>query len=441
MLSRYLAASALALAVTALAAAGMSPRRTAAGVPCEATPITEWKESEGGNGHFYRGACPIGSLDWDDARDGADALGGHLVTITSSAENDFVYGLIESRGFWDQDGDWCPGPLIGLLQADGAQEPEGGWDWLTGEPFGYENWGSGEPDNFGPGGESRAAYANASCDAGNVSSNEWYDIGEQDEHPSYVIEWDTAPPACKNTPVMHWPVGEGGNGHYYYGVCGDDRISWPNAQSNAAIFGGHLATTTSAEENDFVFDLIDSPEFWSLTSYNCIVGPWIGGYQPAGSDEPDGNWQWITAEPFSYTNWSEGEPDNFDDDNRMAFWDGCPGPGRTSEWVDLADGVLGEVTSYVIEWEERPDIMGDVDCDGDVDEVDVRLLLSGLASGGLGPCVAATGTGVAGTNSRDVDCSTGLTALDPLHILLYLVGLPELPKSEDCPLVGHPVAP
>jgi hypothetical protein len=38
---------------------------------------------------------------------------------------------------------------------------------------------------------------------------------------------------------------------------------------------------------------------------------WLGGFQPAGSPEPEGNWQWVTREPFSYSNWNRvGIPPN-----------------------------------------------------------------------------------------------------------------------------------
>jgi hypothetical protein len=31
---------------------------------------------------------------------------------------------------------------------------------------------------------------------------------------------------------------------------------------------------------------------------------WLGGFQPEGSSEPNGDWQWVTGETWSYTNWS-----------------------------------------------------------------------------------------------------------------------------------------
>jgi hypothetical protein len=60
----------------------------------------------------------------------------------------------------------------------------------------------------------------------------------------------------------------------------------------------YLATLTSQAESDFVVQ--------NLNLQN--INPWIGGLQPPGSAEPAGDWQWVTGEPWLYTNWSSGEP-------------------------------------------------------------------------------------------------------------------------------------
>jgi len=62
---------------------------------------------------------------------------------------------------------------------------------------------------------------------------------------------------------------------------------------------GHLATITSSAENAFISTQLGTTQF-----------AWLGGEQPPGSLEPDGGWQWITGEPWVYTNWDIGEPNN-----------------------------------------------------------------------------------------------------------------------------------
>jgi hypothetical protein len=79
----------------------------------------EWQLSEGGNGHWYA-LDPTIRL-WPEAREAATARGGHMATITSSAEQQFARGL-------------CPSSTwIGGVQPPGSCEPGCGWTWITGE--------------------------------------------------------------------------------------------------------------------------------------------------------------------------------------------------------------------------------------------------------------------------------------------------------------------
>ena len=39
----------------------------------------------------------------------------------------------------------------------------------------------------------------------------------------------------------------------------------------------------------------------------------IGGYQDQGQESPSDGWHWITGEPFEYTNWRDGQPDDWRD--------------------------------------------------------------------------------------------------------------------------------
>ena len=62
-------------------------------------------------------------------------MGGYLVTITSSEENDFLYNNID----WGVSSDM----YMGLYD---ATMDNNGWTWVTGEPFNYQNWDDGQPD-------------------------------------------------------------------------------------------------------------------------------------------------------------------------------------------------------------------------------------------------------------------------------------------------------
>jgi hypothetical protein len=106
-------------------------------------------------------------------------------------------------------------------------------------------------------------------------------------------------------------------GHWYrlYGVDEPEYhrgIGWRCARVLAEQqlregVAGHLATITSPEESDFVLNnILTGADGWHWADQHC----WIGGFQPPDSPEPNGNWQWVTGEPWDYTNWHPAEPNN-----------------------------------------------------------------------------------------------------------------------------------
>jgi hypothetical protein len=107
------------------------------------------------SGHYYQ--LVTSAVSWDDARAAAEAntfrgMQGHLATITSQAENDFVRGLIPATEI--------PGYAVWLGGSDAGHE--GQWQWTSGteagQDVGYTNWNSGEPNNAGGGEDSLEMY-------------------------------------------------------------------------------------------------------------------------------------------------------------------------------------------------------------------------------------------------------------------------------------------
>jgi hypothetical protein len=88
-------------------------------------------------------------------------MGGHLVTITSSGEQNFLYNL------------W-PSGWIGLTD----EVNEGTWRWVTGETYSYSNWNNGEPNNAGD--EDYVQF---------VSNGRWNDLPNAVSLP-YVLEFE-----------------------------------------------------------------------------------------------------------------------------------------------------------------------------------------------------------------------------------------------------------
>lgn len=115
-----------------------------------AVPV-EWEVGAGGNGHIYEIVSYPAAIDWDAARAGAQARGGDLVSIGSTEENGFVFGLIDAPEFWVFTGAHNYGPWIGGLQDDLRSEPAGGWAWVDATPFSFAPCASGRAGQRVPG--------------------------------------------------------------------------------------------------------------------------------------------------------------------------------------------------------------------------------------------------------------------------------------------------
>jgi hypothetical protein len=134
-----------------------------------------------GNGHFYE--VVVSDADgssWDAARNAAAARGGYLVTITSALENDFVWNLVQQFPTIQ--------PWTGGFQVPGSVEPDGGWSWITGEPFIYTNWAPAEPNNVG-GAENFLGFKNSAewNDLSGLSGGYVLEIGTQVPEPNTAI--------------------------------------------------------------------------------------------------------------------------------------------------------------------------------------------------------------------------------------------------------------
>lgn len=133
-----------------------------------------------------------------DERFSKKGCNGHIVSISSKAENNFVYSLIANdRRFFrinkKKNGSiYKQGPSIGLYQKPGAKEPAGGWSWKSSEPLKFTNWGPGEPNNSG-GRQNFASfygYTPKSIDPDLIKADRWDDT--QGSGSAFVIEFPIA---------------------------------------------------------------------------------------------------------------------------------------------------------------------------------------------------------------------------------------------------------
>jgi hypothetical protein len=109
------------------------------------------------NGHRYLFIPKF--MRWHDARKFCEDLGGHLVTITSAEEDDFVASMFRG-GCWF----W-----MGLTVGDNGPE------WVTGEPFAYKNC---------------ISEMQEKCRGPKAFARFWRADSVADPHNCFMVEWE-----------------------------------------------------------------------------------------------------------------------------------------------------------------------------------------------------------------------------------------------------------
>jgi hypothetical protein len=157
-----------------------------------------------------------------------------------------------------------------------------------------------------------------------------------------VVQYAWGTPVC-------WTSAEGGNGHGYElaRLPGPD-LGWESARIAAESathngVNGHLATVSSAAENAFLLNLLaQAPEVFYV---------WLGGHQSNSSAPPSEGWTWITGEPWIYTRWAAGEPNDYAGvpESYLAMWGVNSGrePGAwNDEGYNIAKGGISSNSTY-----------------------------------------------------------------------------------------------
>ncbi len=126
------------------------------------------------------------------------------------------------------------------------------------------------------------------------------------------------------------------DGRYYARY--DTGYIWEDVEALCESYGGHLLTITSAEERDFVKELLKDG---TKSTY------WLG----ATDVETEGDFRWVTGEEWDFTDWAPLEPNN----------DGAEDYVEIETWSDYRwndgerDGDYGMFSKsnhgFVCEWE------------------------------------------------------------------------------------------
>ena len=143
----------------------------------QTTQPVEWKVSEGGNGHWYQAHVKTGS--WFACQAFAESLGGHLATLATTAESDFLEPLIPHQStVWNR-------TYVGGRQLPGVAADQG-WYWIDGTAWSYTRWEATQPN----GGEGfLVVYRDR---VGSSYVYHWGDYGPDDPDIVWcLIEWDT----------------------------------------------------------------------------------------------------------------------------------------------------------------------------------------------------------------------------------------------------------
>lgn len=142
------------------------------------------------NGHYYQ--VYDNSMTWTEAKEYCEKLGGHLVTITSIEENNYIKDLVVSNG--KKNAYW-----LGASDS----ETEGVWKWVTGEPFEFSDWGTDEPNQDG-----EENYLELLVNAINYSLK-WNDSNLNGgggmvslQNHGFICEWDEIPESGSNSDTL-----------------------------------------------------------------------------------------------------------------------------------------------------------------------------------------------------------------------------------------------
>jgi uncharacterized protein (TIGR03437 family) len=154
--------------------------------------------------------------------------------------------------------------------------------------------------------------------------------------------------------TVFWDPASGGNGHYYEvvfcpGTPQPQPCSWEEARTSAQARGAgwDLVTLASLEENAFVEALFANDiKFFNIFRANINSGPWIGAVHVGPGTR---NYQWVTGEQFSFTDWGPSEP--FGNGDRISYADFAPpfGDGSAIAWNDIGSGRADGPIAFIVE--------------------------------------------------------------------------------------------
>ncbi len=243
---------------------------------CLRCPRTDTKVFWPQNGHCYERHPE--AVSFAQASATCQRTGSYVASINSLHELAALRPLLASDGAATH---W-----IGLVRRPLAPK---GFEWMSGEGMLSTTWAEGEPR---------------------------VDGGDCARQPTEGVQWTTAlcdspaPFICEREPWIVRPTDRHAYRLFPY------LTDWHTARAACAANGAHLVTIGDAAEQEFV-------------SASVHVSIWLG----ADDLEREGQFRWITGEPFEYTNFAPNEPDE------MPSPSDCMILGTDTDWHDRSCGI------------------------------------------------------------------------------------------------------
>ena len=133
----------------------------------------------------------------------------------------------------------------------------------------------------------------------------------------------------------------GGTSYYLF----KDAMTWQQARAKAETMGGHLATITTAEEDAWVRNTF-GPRL--AVGQLFLIG--------ASQERSDSPWQWVTGEPWNFTAWYGGAPNNLNLRNKVKqtppFCLCYYKRDKDLSWNDLSQSQpIARQGGFLVEWE------------------------------------------------------------------------------------------
>jgi hypothetical protein len=189
---------------------------------------------------------------WTQAEAEAVTLGGHLVTINSTAENDWVVDTFSTFGGVDRS------LWIGLND----QVSEGVFVWISGEAAAYTNWAPGQADNGSPGPDPPGEDFVHLLWPGHPNAGMWNDFQNLSSANNFPLH------AVVELPKLIGDLNNDG----FVGI-GDLNIVLGNWNQNV--------TPSDPTQGDPSGD-----GFVGIEDLNAVLGNWNAGTPPPGSAAP-----------------------------------------------------------------------------------------------------------------------------------------------------------